>query len=162
PGQPPRISDRRAPPDRAAPSVIRGAPACPSSTAPATVPAARRSTPSVGPTTLRKAMPEFETLGYEESGGVAWVTLNRPDVMNAFNTTMQRELRDVWRWLRRHDEVRVVVLTGAGEKACCTGIDRSEPSAEGPRPARAGSAAGATGPHGTDDGVHIGSGTTPF
>ena len=107
-------------------------------------------------------MPEFETLGYEESGGVAWVTLNRPDVMNAFNTTMQRELRDVWRWLRRHDEVRVVVLTGAGEKAFCTGIDRSEALAEGPRPGRAGSAAGATGPHGTDDGVHIGSGTTPF
>ena len=33
-------------------------------------------------------MPEFETLGYEESGGVAWVTLNRPAVMNSFNSTM--------------------------------------------------------------------------
>src|ERR1700685_4289349 len=77
-------------------------------------------------------MPEFETLGYEESGGVAWVTLNRPDVMNSFNTTMQRELRSVWRWLRRHDPVRVVVLTGAGDKAFCTGIDRSEALSEGP------------------------------
>ena len=76
-------------------------------------------------------MPEFETLGYEESGGVAWVTLNRPDVMNAFNTTMQRELRSLWRWLRRHDDVRVVVLTGAGEKAFCTGIDREESIGEG-------------------------------
>jgi enoyl-CoA hydratase/carnithine racemase len=71
-------------------------------------------------------MPEFETLGYEESEGVAWVTLNRPEVMNSFNTTMQRELRNLWRWLRRHDDVRVVVLTGAGEKAFCSGIDREE------------------------------------
>ena len=91
-------------------------------------------------------MPEFETLGYEESDGVAWVTLNRPDVMNAFNTTMQRELRDLWRWLRRHDDVRVVVLTGAGDKAFCTGIDRSEALADGPRPGRAGGAGAADRP----------------
>jgi len=107
------------------------------------------------------AMPEFETLGYEESGGVAWVTLNRPDVMNAFNTTMQRELRSVWRWLRRHDDVRVVVLTGAGEKAFCTGIDRSEALAEGPRAGRAGGRP-ADIPESGDEPVRIGSGTTPF
>ncbi|MGD0379683.1 MAG: enoyl-CoA hydratase/isomerase family protein [Acidimicrobiales bacterium] len=118
-------------------------------------------------------MPEFETLGYEESGGVAWVTLNRPGVMNAFNTTMQRELRSLWRWLRRHDDVRVVVLTGAGEKAFCTGIDRSEALAEGPRPGRSrGAASGEPGASGTADpepggpepgeSIHIGSGTTPF
>jgi enoyl-CoA hydratase/carnithine racemase len=109
-------------------------------------------------------MPEFETLGYEESGGVAWVTLNRPDVMNAFNTTMQRELRTVWRWLRRHDDVRVVVLTGAGEKAFCTGIDRSEALAEGPRRGRSGAADPAVPPDSgpSDEPVHIGSGTTPF
>jgi len=106
-------------------------------------------------------MPEFETLGYEESGGVAWVTLNRPDVMNAFNTTMQRELRSVWRWLRRHDDVRVVVLTGAGEKAFCTGIDRSEALAEGPRAGRAGGRP-ADIPESGDEPVRIGSGTTPF
>ncbi len=126
PKMPPAITrsctDRRAPPDPAAPSVIGRAPACPPPTAPATVPAAApRDTRAAPTTTARKAMPEFETLGYEESGGVAWVTLNRPDVMNAFNTTMQRELRSVWRWLRRHDDVRVVVLTGAGDKAFCTG-----------------------------------------
>jgi len=110
-------------------------------------------------------MPEFDTLGYEESGGVAWVTLNRPDVMNAFNTTMQRELRSLWRWLRRHDDVRVVVLTGAGDKAFCTGIDRSEALAEGPRPGRAERSGGRTsqdGPDRGDEAVHIGSGTTPF
>ncbi len=103
-------------------------------------------------------MPDFETLAYKESEGVAWVTLNRPDVMNAFNTVMQKELRDLWRWLRRHDAVRVVVLTGAGDKAFCTGIDRGEALAEGPRAGRGGDGEAEIG----DDTVHIGSGTTPF
>jgi len=105
-------------------------------------------------------MPEFETLAYEESDGVAWVTLNRPDVLNSFNTVMQREMRTLWRWLRRHDDVRVIVLTGAGEKAFCTGIDRSEAMAEGPRAGRAGRPAPEVGTD--DDAVPIGSGTTPF
>jgi enoyl-CoA hydratase/carnithine racemase len=69
---------------------------------------------------------DFETLLYEERDGVAWVTLNRPDRLNAFNSLMQRELRDLWRGLRRHDAVRCIVLTGTGEKAFCTGIDRME------------------------------------
>ncbi|HUY23091.1 MAG TPA: enoyl-CoA hydratase/isomerase family protein [Acidimicrobiales bacterium] len=110
-------------------------------------------------------MPEFETLGYEESEGVARVTLDRPEVLNSFNTTMQRELRTLWRWLRRHDAVRVVVLTGAGERAFCTGIDRSEAMADGPRPGRAGYSTatdGSAGPEDDSEAVHIGSGTTPF
>jgi len=71
-------------------------------------------------------MDTLETLLYEERDGVAVVTLNRPDVYNAFNTKMQRELRQVWRSLRTNDDVRVIILTGAGEKAFCTGIDREE------------------------------------
>ena len=71
-------------------------------------------------------MPEFQTLQYEEQDGVAWVTLNRPQVYNAFNVQMQRELHDLWRGLRRNDAVRCIVLTGAGDKAFCTGIDRTE------------------------------------
>jgi enoyl-CoA hydratase/carnithine racemase len=54
------------------------------------------------------------------------VTLNRPEVLNAFNFQMQAELKDVWRGLRRNDDVRCAVLTGAGDKAFCTGIDRAE------------------------------------
>jgi enoyl-CoA hydratase/carnithine racemase len=46
--------------------------------------------------------------------------------MNAFNSLMQRELFDCWRQLRRNDDVRCVVLTGAGDRAFCTGIDRME------------------------------------
>jgi enoyl-CoA hydratase/carnithine racemase len=71
-------------------------------------------------------MDRFETLLYEEENGVARVTLNRPEVHNAFNVQMQRELRSLWRGLRRNDDVRVVILTGAGDRAFCTGIDRTE------------------------------------
>ncbi len=71
-------------------------------------------------------MTEYETLLYEELEGVAWVTLNRPEVHNAFNKKMQTELHELWRGLRRNDDVRAVVLTGAGDEAFCTGIDRSE------------------------------------
>jgi enoyl-CoA hydratase/carnithine racemase len=71
-------------------------------------------------------MADYEAILYEEKEGVAWVTLNRPEVHNAFNFQMQRELRDVWRGLRSNDDVRCVVLTGAGEKAFCVGIDRNE------------------------------------
>jgi enoyl-CoA hydratase/carnithine racemase len=78
-------------------------------------------------------MPAFETLLYEEINGVAWVTLNRPDVHNAFNAKMQHELYDLWRGLRRNDDVRAIVLTGAGEKAFCTGIDRTETMGESGR-----------------------------
>jgi enoyl-CoA hydratase/carnithine racemase len=92
---------------------------------------------------------DWETLDYREEDGVAVVTLNRPEVHNAFNRAMQRELHDMWRALRLHDPVRCVVLTGAGEKAFCTGIDRGEQMAEGSEAL-------------DDDHHRIGGGTTPF
>lgn len=94
-------------------------------------------------------VPSFETLQYEEREGVAYVTLNRPDRLNAFNSVMQRELRALWRGLRRHDDVRCVVLTGAGEKAFCTGIDRMEQM-------------GGEGETTFDEDEAIGAGETPF
>lgn len=66
----------------------------------------------------------FQTLLYEVDGPVAWVTLNRPDRHNAFDEVLAGELRSVWRELRYDDAVRCIVLTGAGDKAFCTGIDR--------------------------------------
>ncbi|MEY9847221.1 enoyl-CoA hydratase/isomerase family protein [Streptacidiphilus sp. MAP5-3] len=70
-------------------------------------------------------MGRFETLGYDlGTDGVAWVTLDRPEVHNAFDARMLRELRTLWRELREDDAVRVVVLTGAGDRAFCTGVDR--------------------------------------
>jgi enoyl-CoA hydratase/carnithine racemase len=70
------------------------------------------------------AMADLETLLYDESDGVAWVTLNRPQALNAFDPVMQRELRELWQRLRVDDDVRCIVLTGAGDKAFCTGLDR--------------------------------------
>ncbi|MED5167583.1 MAG: enoyl-CoA hydratase-related protein, partial [Actinomycetota bacterium] len=72
-------------------------------------------------------MANYETLVVEERDRVAWVTLNRPEAHNAFTALMQEECRNLWRSLRTNDEVRVVVLTGAGEQAFCVGIDRNEP-----------------------------------
>ncbi|MBT4676236.1 MAG: enoyl-CoA hydratase/isomerase family protein [Acidimicrobiaceae bacterium] len=53
--------------------------------------------------------------------------LNRPEAGNAFTAVMQGELRDLWIAMRSDDDVRVVVLTGSGDRAFCTGIDRNEP-----------------------------------
>jgi enoyl-CoA hydratase/carnithine racemase len=69
---------------------------------------------------------DFETLLYDEVDGVAWLTLNRPEAHNAFNFTMQRELKRVWRSLRVNDDVRCIVWTGSGDKAFCVGIDRKQ------------------------------------
>mgnify|MGYP001204664145 FL=1 len=67
---------------------------------------------------------EFETIAIDFDGNVAWVTLNRPDVLNAFNSLMQKEIRETWRAFREIDEVHAVVLTGSGGKSFCVGIDR--------------------------------------
>jgi len=71
-------------------------------------------------------MNDFETILYEEQDGIATVTLNRPEVHNPFNIAMQLEMKEVWTSLRRNDDVRVVIVTGAGEKAFCSGLDREE------------------------------------
>lgn len=71
-------------------------------------------------------MADFETVTYEIADGVGYVTLNRPEAMNAFNPLMLRELSSIWRSMRGDDRVRVAVLAANGGKAFCTGIDRVE------------------------------------
>jgi enoyl-CoA hydratase/carnithine racemase len=66
------------------------------------------------------------TIRYEAADGVATVTLDRPDRHNAFTATMCEELAAAWAHVREDAGVRAVVLTAAGEKAFCTGIDRDE------------------------------------
>jgi enoyl-CoA hydratase/carnithine racemase len=68
----------------------------------------------------------FETLSVEITDHVCWVTLNRPDALNAFDERMQDELRATWRALRVLDDVHVAVVTGAGERAFCVGTDRDQ------------------------------------
>ena len=69
----------------------------------------------------------YETLHVTIADHVATVVLNRPEAANAFTAAMQREFRDLWATLRSDDAVRVVVLTGSGDRAFCPGIDRDEP-----------------------------------
>jgi len=68
----------------------------------------------------------FETLLYSKADGVATLTLNRPERFNAFNVAMAQELRRAWEDAKSDPAVVCVIVTGAGEKAFCTGADVSE------------------------------------
>ncbi len=72
----------------------------------------------------------FETLLYEKRDRTALITLNRPDRMNAINATMSRELPLAWAAAKRDPNVSVIVLTGAGERALCTGFDVADIASE--------------------------------
>lgn len=67
-----------------------------------------------------------ENILIERRGRVALITINRPDKLNALNIRTREELSDALGALRAEDEIRVVVLTGAGEKAFVAGADITE------------------------------------
>lgn len=69
-------------------------------------------------------VPTFETITLAVDRGVALLTLNRPDKLNAYNTTMMRELIAAFDLTDADDAVRAVVVTGAG-RAFCAGADLS-------------------------------------
>ena len=69
---------------------------------------------------------KYETLLIERRDGIAIVTLNRPEVLNAFNPKMGKEILAAFRVLADDDDTRVVILTGAG-RAFCSGADISKP-----------------------------------
>jgi enoyl-CoA hydratase len=73
-----------------------------------------------------------DPLLYDVSGGVATVTLNRPEQRNALNAELLAELVEAMRRARDDDAVRAVVLTGAGEKVFCAGADLGGFAAEVP------------------------------
>jgi enoyl-CoA hydratase len=75
---------------------------------------------------------EYEQLLYETSEGVATVTLNRPEQRNALSGQMLGELVDAMKRVRDDDEVRAVVLRGAGEKVFCAGADLGGFAADAP------------------------------
>jgi enoyl-CoA hydratase/carnithine racemase len=65
----------------------------------------------------------FATIRYEKQERVATITLDRPERHNAFNVAMAKELRRAWEDVKRDPEVVTVIVTGAGERAFCTGMD---------------------------------------
>ena len=65
----------------------------------------------------------YETVLVEAAGGVGTITLNRPEVRNALNQTMVKEVWEALQALEADHEVRVAVLRGAGDKAFCAGAD---------------------------------------
>jgi len=67
-----------------------------------------------------------EVLLSQEENGIVTLTLNRPEVMNSFNFELLHRLRDRIGLIRSQPEVRVVLITGAGEKAFCSGADLKE------------------------------------
>jgi len=68
-------------------------------------------------------MPEFTQILVEKADGVATVTLNRPDKMNAFTRTMMDEIIAAMDDIDADDSVRAVIFTGAGDRAFCAGAD---------------------------------------
>jgi enoyl-CoA hydratase len=68
----------------------------------------------------------MEAIHYEQNGNLAIITLNRPDYMNAFNYEMLRELGQVAESIRINPDIRVVIFTGAGDKAFSVGADLKE------------------------------------
>ncbi len=65
-------------------------------------------------------------LNFEETNGIATLTLNRPRVMNSLNRDLLRELQGSIDRIQFDKGVRVVIITGAGEKAFCSGADLKE------------------------------------
>ncbi len=62
---------------------------------------------------------------------VATVTLSRPDALNAIDLATEAELQRIWTALEKNRDIRVVVLTGSGERAFCVGADLKNPSVSG-------------------------------
>ena len=65
---------------------------------------------------------------YEVADRVAVITINRPDKRNALNAAVRQGLWDAWRRFEADADARVAILTGAGEKAFCAGMDLAEMS----------------------------------
>lgn len=70
---------------------------------------------------------QYKTLELTYHNGViAVLTLNRPDVHNAMNSVMMKELKEFWQMVHEKKEIRCVVITGEGHKAFCAGADLKE------------------------------------
>ena len=74
----------------------------------------------------------YENLLYERRDGIGFITFNRPKVLNALNRKTMEELREILSAARDDDAVRVLILTGAGEKSFVAGADIGELAVQTP------------------------------
>src|SRR2546425_4273734 len=74
----------------------------------------------------------YQTLLFEVRDGVAVITINRPDKLNALNDQVMAELADVAERLATDDDIRGAILTGAGPKAFVAGADIGDLAQQGP------------------------------
>src|SRR5215467_2243916 len=70
--------------------------------------------------------PVFTNVLYEKKNAIAYITVNRPKVLNALNKSIVADLKAAFEEARDDSEVRGVILTGAGDKAFAAGADVSE------------------------------------
>ena len=68
----------------------------------------------------------METIHYKQTGNIAFITLNRPSAMNAFNYDMLVELGQITESIRINPDIRVVIFTGSGDRAFSVGADLKE------------------------------------
>ena len=66
----------------------------------------------------------YQHILYSVDAAIATITLNRPDVLNAYTPDMGDEIVAAFREAAQDDGVRAVILTGAGERGFCAGADR--------------------------------------
>ena len=71
-------------------------------------------------------MDGFDTIIYEKKDSKAYITLNRPKNLNVYNIQMRDDLFEVLCSVRDDNEIRAVIITGAGDKAFCAGADLTE------------------------------------
>jgi enoyl-CoA hydratase/carnithine racemase len=82
--------------------------------------------PVATPVASPAATPVLANVIYEKKGAIAYVTVNRPKVLNALNTPTWRDLRTAFESACNDPAVRGVILTGAGDKAFIAGADIGE------------------------------------
>ena len=77
-------------------------------------------------------MTDFQNIKFEKKNQIAYVTIDRPKVLNALNMATMQELKEAFASIKDDSEVRVAILTGAGEKAFVAGADIGELSQQTP------------------------------
>ena len=87
----------------------------------------------------------YEDMTFEKKEGIATVTFNRPEKLNALSEGIRKGLREAIREVEQDDDIRVMIITGAGERGFCSGADVSALAA-----AAAGEAAGEPGEWGLE------------